>query len=263
MQEILNKIINEKLNTEEVENKIATIVEKGICRTIEELFSWGGTWKKELEKRLNEKMNEILDNDLIENTASKMNFLINQAVKNSETENFDSVLKKIQDILGVEDLPKKRSEINLNYLYNKYKDFAEREIKKIDPDDALDYEDPIDYLDGGDLNLHFNIKLTSELIYEKESYLYKNEIHKMYVLKFETRCNESDKIIDDLCFEIFVTNNNSKYSFTSDNFYQFYLLNSFELFLMKLKNNGIYMKEESLDYEKEEEIYQTFEYGDY
>ncbi|OBG93855.1 hypothetical protein A9X05_09125 [Mycobacterium sp. E3298] len=222
VEQSIKDIVAQKLDEGIVEKIIADNLEKGVKKAIEDIFGSWGDGTKAIKKKIESVMIPYLDGYDYSKYVVKLDHVLAEILKESTTAN-RLLLENFKEIMSAED---KRDSINVSEIYEKWMKYVEKNVNtdnlEVVYDDGVSYEM---------VDVRFEV-VYAENTYSWESFKYANlilECEKDEDMNFAVRLSrwKDDRKEG---FEI-------KYD-TRHDLHSIKHLNSFELFLMKLDQNG-------------------------
>lgn len=226
MEKLITKVFEEKMKDGSIEKIINEKIDDFVKNSLNELFAYNGVIKKQMKEKLEEVMGNVLETSDFSKYVIKLQTLINEVLPETALVDYKRIAQNITEVCGTKQ-PNSFSSIKMSEIFKKYQEFIGKETFNID-----DIEDRIN-IDGSSVSIDCKMELDDEKI-----------------LKF-TLSEEDVNNADEYQYLIKLDRQkDNKYliSYYND-FYQKRLsdlryANSFELFILALKNNMVYLEED-------------------
>lgn len=128
MKDLINNVIEKKMQDGTVEKIIADNFEKMVEGICSDQMKWNGAAKKAMEEKLNPLILEAVERSDLSSMVTKITMLINAALKGSEVESYHDVLASIKSIFDADDDIKALREkkvLKLSEIYERYKEYLQ------------------------------------------------------------------------------------------------------------------------------------------
>ena len=128
MKDLINNVIEKKMQDGTVEKIIADKFEEMVTAICNDQMKWNGTAKKAMEEKLNPLILEAVEKSDLSSMVTKITMLINAALKGSEVESYHDVLASIKSIFDTNDDIKTLREkkvVKLSEIYEGYKEYLQ------------------------------------------------------------------------------------------------------------------------------------------
>lgn len=226
MENLIKKVYEEQMTNGTFEKIVAEEFNKMVRNACNDLFSWNGSIKKELEDKLKECMCGLIDKTDFSKYVTKIKYIINDALENTAASDYKLVAESLKAILGQKHI-ESFSTITASEIFNKYCDYIEStQFNEYDLADHIDTE----WDDDGktavvECKMDFD-KCHRVIVFECEDVSaldenkYKFEIHLTgsNEIRFKPKININDyRYLDDFtCYLLMLTNNWVKVDFDSE-----------------------------------------------
>jgi hypothetical protein len=141
LENSIKDVIAKKLEDGTVERVIAEELEKGIRKSLDDLFSYGGEAKKVIKEKIKSVMVPYLENYDYSEYILKLDTVLVEILKNTTLDN-KKILENFKNLADYETI----KEIKVSDLFDKWKDYVSKEIEtsnlEIDYDGGVRYEYP-------------------------------------------------------------------------------------------------------------------------
>lgn len=141
LENSIKDVIAKKLEDGTVEKLIAEELEKGIRKSLEDLFGYGGGAKKAIKEKIESVMVPYLENYDYSKYILKLDTVLVEILKNTALDN-KKLLENFKELASYETI----EEIKVSEIFNKWKDYVAKNIDtsnlEINYDDGVSYEYP-------------------------------------------------------------------------------------------------------------------------
>ena len=141
MKDLIKKVYEEKMSDGTFEKIVANKFEKMIEESCQNLFTWNGDIKKQMEEKIKGVMSGLLETTDFGDYVTKLQLVVNETIKNSSLGNYKEIAENIQKVCGHPDY-KYGEKIKLSDIFEKYIEWIENEFEESDfDDDEIDRDD--------------------------------------------------------------------------------------------------------------------------
>ncbi|MSU03550.1 hypothetical protein [Tissierella pigra] len=139
LENSIKDVIAKKLEDGTVEKLIAEELEKGIRKSLEDLFGYGGGAKKAIKEKIESVMVPYLESYDYSKYILKLDTVLVEILKNTALDNKE-LLENFKHLVSYETI----EEIKVSEIFDKWKDYVSKNIDtsnlEIDYDDGVSYE---------------------------------------------------------------------------------------------------------------------------
>lgn len=248
MKDLMIKVYDEKMKNGDFEKIVGDKIDEAIKKTFDEMFGWNGTVKKELEAKLKEVMSSVIEKSDFGNYVEKIKLVIDESVKGSNLESYHKILEQVANLVG-----KPKYDINttrkVSELFDKYCDFATKEIEANDYSDYDIEEEVVEGQVSGEFSFSFEVQTSENYFGDKD-----------LTIVFKTINDANYEVIEDLtiAFKLWKIGKDMKIHYSLETNENILNLNDFELEIISLKNASA-----KIEVDKEEDLNSDIIYWDY
>ncbi|MGJ0847454.1 hypothetical protein ACR77J_12255 [Tissierella praeacuta] len=219
LENSIKDVIAKKLEDGTVEKLIAEELEKGIQKSLEELFGWRGDASKVIEEKIKSVMVPYLENYDYSKYILKLDAVLVEILQNTTLDNKE-MLENFKDLM----LPEERKIIKATEIF---KEWQKKVAKDVDTSDLeINYDDEVSYQDV-DVSLTFEELDKGYSIYDRAKLVFECEDEDMNCeVRLKRWENDRDKNWD-IEYE-------GVHSIASVRY-----LEKFQIFLMRLSQAGV------------------------
>ena len=219
MEKMLAKVFEEKMKDGSIEKIVSDKIEQLVKQSLEDLFGYRGKIREQIKEKLEDVMGNVLETCNFSDYVVKLQTLINEVLPETAVVDYKRISENITELCGKK-LPKSFSTIKTSEMFEKYKEFISKEefdhydVEEIEGNTAMVYCCISAYYD----EIRFSVDVHTdehEYIIPLRNYNGNLEISYEYF---------DDKRLSDLRFA-----------------------NSFELYILAIKNNFIRIEIDKAD----------------
>lgn len=251
MKDLMIKVYDEKMKNGDFEKIVGDKIDEAIKRIFDEMFSWNGTVKKELEAKLKEVMSSVIESSNFGNYVEKIKLVIDESVKGSNLESYKKTMEKISELIG-KPIYNSKMVFKISELYEKYCKYVEEDLEHGSYSDYCD-DDNVDV--DGQVSANF---LYSVEVQESKNYFGDKDL----TVVFKTVESDKDEEIEryTFAFKLWKISGNYQIHYSLDTDKNLLTINSFELDIIQMKNASVMIEIDKHTIEEEEDIYWDFEH---
>lgn len=218
MENLIKEVFEKKMQDGSIEAIINKKIEELISSACNDLFTWNGVIKKQMDEKLKEVMSDVLERSDFSKYTIKLTTLINSVLPETALADYKNISNSIKTICGTK-LPEYKEKVKLTEIFENYVKFIEGEVFS-----RSDFEDISNIEDGyGSI----------------ECYMDYDEYEQQATFKIEgvKNADEYEKMIkiDRICGDYHVSRGNFKNMEIKDLRHA----DKFELYLMVLSNSYV------------------------
>ncbi|MGD9679513.1 MAG: hypothetical protein AB7V16_14350 [Vulcanibacillus sp.] len=188
MNDLLQKVYEQKLTDGSFEAIISKQFDEMIKNVCNDLFSYNGAIKTEMKKQIAELMGGLIERTDFSQYVVKLETIINESLKNTKLEDYKRMVEGIKNICGVKKT-KYGEIVNISDLLEKYGEFIKHEIEEDD------FGVGEINTDDGTKNAYLECSFTVSEDEEKKGYFCKTDQTKIVTFDNEKSCDKEDTII--------------------------------------------------------------------
>ncbi len=125
MKEIIEKVLEEKMNDGTVEKIIGEKLDKMLSSTMDDMLGWNSPIKKALEEKLKPIMLNAVEKSNVSDYAVKVTALLNDLLKNTQLTSYKNSIKNLKGFLDIDVTYGQK--VKLSDIFEKYCEFIEKD----------------------------------------------------------------------------------------------------------------------------------------